>query len=46
MNKGILTSIFDDIEQINNIPIEEVKTCLESIESDLKELDSIDSSIE
>lgn len=46
MNEGILTSIFDDIEQINNIPIEEVKTCLESIESDLKELDSIDSSIE
>ena len=46
MNEGILTSIFEDIEQINNIPVEEVKTCLESIESDLKELDSIDSSIE
>lgn len=46
MNEGILTSIFDDIEQINNIPIEEVKTCLESVESDLNELDSIDSSIE
>ena len=46
MNEGILTSIFEDIEQINNIPVEEVKTCLESIESDLKELNSIDSSIE
>ena len=46
MNEGILTSIFEDIEQINDIPIEEFKTCLESIESDLNELDSIDSSIE
>lgn len=46
MNEGILTSIFDDIEKLNDIPVEEVKTCLESIESDLKELDSIDSSIE
>jgi len=38
-------NIIEDIEQ-NNIPVEGVKTCLESIESDLKELDSIDLSIE
>ena len=46
MNEGILTSIFDDIENMNNIPQDEFKTCLESIESDLAELDSIDQSIE
>lgn len=46
MNEGILSSIFDDIENMNNIPQDEFKTCLESIESDLAELDSIDQSIE
>lgn len=46
MNEGILTSIFEDIENMNNIPQDEFKTCLESIESDLAELDSIDQSIE
>lgn len=46
MNEGILSSIFDDIEKMNNIPQDEFKTCLESIESDLAELDSIDQSIE
>ncbi len=33
-------NVIEDIEQMNNIPVEEVQTCLESIESDLKELDS------
>lgn len=46
MNEGILTSIFEDIDNINSIPHDEFKTCLESIESDLAELDSIDQSIE
>lgn len=46
MNEGILTSIFEDIDNINSIPQDEFKTCLESIESDLAELDSIDQSIE
>lgn len=46
MNERILSSIFDDIENMSNIPQDEFKTCLESIESDLKELDSIDQSIE
>lgn len=46
MNEGILTSIFEDIENMNSIPHDEFKTCLESIESDLKELDSIDQSID
>lgn len=46
MNEGILSSIFDDIENMNNITQDEFKTCLESIESDLRELDSIDQSIE
>jgi hypothetical protein len=46
MNEGILSSIFDDIENMSNIPQDEFKTCLESIESDLAELDSIDQSIE
>lgn len=46
MNEGILTSIFEDIDNLNNIPQDEFKTCLESIESDLAELDSIDQSIE
>lgn len=46
MNEGILTSIFEDIDNLNSIPHDEFKTCLESIESDLAELDSIDQSIE
>lgn len=46
MNEGILTSIFEDIDNLNSIPQNEFKTCLESIESDLAELDSIDQSIE
>ena len=46
MNEGILISIFEDIDNINSIPQDEFKTCLESIESDLAELDSIDQSIE
>ena len=46
MNEGILTSIFEDIKQTNNIPAEEVQTCLESIESDLNELESIDEFLE
>ena len=46
MNEGILTSIFEDIDNLNSIPRDEFKTCLESIESDLAELDSIDQSIE
>ena len=46
MNEGILTSIFEDIDNLNSIPQDEFKTCLESIESDLAELDSIDQSIE
>lgn len=46
MNEGILISIFEDINNLNSIPCDEFKTCLESIESDLAELDSIDQSIE
>lgn len=46
MNEGILSSIFDDIENMSNITQDEFKTCLESIESDLAELDSIDQSID
>ena len=42
MNEGILDYILNS----DNIYNEEFKTCLESIESDLKELDSIDKSIE
>lgn len=43
MNEGILNYILNS--EVNN-PIEEVQTCLESIEFDLKELDSIDESLE
>ena len=46
MNEGILSSIFDDIKNMNNIPQDELKTCLEYIESDLAELDFIDQSID
>ena len=43
MNEGILNYILNS--EVNN-SIEEVQTCLESIEYDLKELDSIDESLE
>lgn len=43
MDEGILNYILNS--EVNN-HIEEVQTCLESIESDLKELDSIDESLE
>jgi hypothetical protein len=42
MNEGILDYVLNS----DNISNEEVQTCLESIESDLKELDSIDKSLE
>jgi len=29
MNEGILSSIFDNIENMNNIPQDEFKTCLD-----------------
>lgn len=43
MNEGILNYILNSKDNISN---EEVQTCLESIGSDLKELDSIDESLE